>query len=357
MIDNDRFAFFYRVPSVAPVSEKKKSDLVVVISPSEVVAGHRPLLLVAAALGTLYVVWGSTYLALWIMVEDMPPLLGSGLRALTAGVLLAAGLAVRRGLRRLRVTRMQFAACALMCLLLLVLGQGLLAVAEDGGAPSGLSALLIAAVPLWVVCYRTLAGDRASGWTVLGVLVGLVGAVVLIANNGVGGAVPTWTLLTVVAASVAWALGSWLQPFLRLPRDPFVVVVHEMLVGGTLLPVLGLGRAERFHPTAYSAQSWAAWIFLVLIGSIFAFSAYTWLLQTTAVSVVVTYAYVSPTVAVLLGWLILSEPMTVETLLGAAVVVSGVALVVGAERPNEQELEVSNPHHLVHPDPDGSHHD
>ena len=292
-----------------------------------------PLLLVVAALGTVYVVWGSTYLGLWIMVEEMPPLLASGLRALTAAGLLAAVLAVQGGLGRLRLTRAQLAACALLGLLLPALGQGLVTVAEDGGAPSGLTALLIAAVPLWVACYRTLSGDRLAGRTVVGVLVGFAGAALLIAGNGIGGPVPTWTLLTVIAASVAWAFGSWLSPSLQLPRDPFVVVVYEMLVGGAVLTAVGLGRGEHFDPAAYSARSWAAWTFLVLIGSILAFSAYAWLLQTTAVSVVVTYAYVSPVVAVFLGWLILSEPVTGETLLGAAIVVSGVALVVGAERP------------------------
>ena len=99
-------------------------------------------------------------------------------------------------------------------------------------------------------------------------------------------------------------------PSLQLPRDPFVVVVYEMLVGGAVLTAVGLGRGEHFDPVAYSARSWAAWTFLVLVGSVLAFSAYAWLLQTTAVSVVVTYAYVSPVVAVFLGWLVLSEPVT-----------------------------------------------
>jgi drug/metabolite transporter (DMT)-like permease len=294
---------------------------------------NRPLLALAA-LGTVYVVWGSTYLALWIMVEDMPALLASGLRALAAGALLAAALTVRTGPGRLRVTPQQLAACALMGLLLPALGQGLVTVAEDGGAPSGLTALLIAAVPLWVACYRTMAGDRPAAATVLGVMVGFAGVSLLVVGNGVGGTVPAWTLLTVVAASVAWSLGSWLQPHLHLPRDPFVVVVYEMLVGGAVLTIVGLGRGEHFSPAAYTARSWAAWTFLVLVGSILAFSAYAWLLQTTAVSVVVTYAYVSPVVAVFLGWLVLSEPVTANTLLGTVIVVSGVALVVGAERPS-----------------------
>ena len=297
---------------------------------ASVVSSRLPVI---AAMGTVYVVWGSTYLALWVMVEEMPPLLASGLRALAAAGLLAAALAMRGGRGRLRVTPGQLAACALMGLLLPVLGQGLVTIAEDGGAPSGLTALLIAAVPLWVACYRTLAGDRPAAKTVIGVSAGFLGVILLVASNGAGGTVPSWTLLTVIAASVAWSLGSWLQPHLDLPRDPFVVVVYEMLVGGAVLSIVGLGRGEHFRPTTYGAGSWAAWTFLVVVGSILAFSAYAWLLQTTAVSVVVTYAYVSPVVAVFLGWLVLSEPVTLKTLIGSVVVVGGVALVVGAERP------------------------
>lgn len=297
--------------------------------------GARPVLR-AAALGTVYVVWGSTYLAVWIMVEEMPPLLASGLRTLTAAAVLAAVLALRGGARRLRATPSQLAACAVMGLLLPVLGQGLVTIAEDGGATSGLTALLIAAVPLWVACYRALAGDRPTATTVVGVLVGFAGAAVLVSGHGVRTDVPTWTVLAVVFGGVAWALGSWLQPQLRLPRDPFVVVVYEMLVGGIVLTVAGLARGEHFDPIAYSARSWGAWVFLVLVGSVLAFCAYTWLLQTTAVAVVVTYAYVSPVVAVYLGWLVLGEPVTVRTLLCAALVLGGVTLVVSAERPSRE---------------------
>jgi len=295
-------------------------------------------LLVVAALATVYLVWGSTYLALWIMVEEMPPLLGSGLRALTAGTLLAFVLAAtRRGWRSLRVTRQQLAGCALIGLLLPVLGQGLVTIAEDGGAPSGVTALLIAAVPLWIAAYRAMSGDRPSATTLMGVLVGFAGAGILIAHDGIAGSAPTWALLTVVVASMAWAFGSWLLPRLALPSDPFVLVVYEMLVGGSILCVLGAAGGEHFSPTEYSMRAWGAWAFLVVVGSIIAFSAYAWLLQTTPVSVVSTYAYVSPVVAVFLGWMVLSEPVTTATIAAAAIIVSGVALVVSSELPGRKE--------------------
>jgi drug/metabolite transporter (DMT)-like permease len=197
--------------------------------------------------------------------------------------------------------------------------------------------LLIAAVPLWVVCYRVASGERPAGRTLAGVAVGFVGVAVLITANGLGGSFPPWTMAVIVLASVSWAFGSWFQHRLRLPGDPFVVVVDEMLVGGGLLMILGLAGGEQFDPSTYSARSWAAWAYLVLFGSVLAFSAYVWLLQTTAVSLVATYAYVNPLVAVVLGWLILAEPATMPTIVGGAVVVLGVAVVVRSELTPERQ--------------------
>ena len=298
--------------------------------PRNAAVGPRPLL-VGVALGVVYVAWGSTYLAIRVMVEQMPPLLGSGTRALGACVLVAAGLAAWRGWQRLRVTRAQFAGCAAIGLLMPVAGQGLVAIAEDRGAPSGLTALLVAAVPLWVACIRTLAGDHPSTTSTAGVTLGFGGAAGLVAGHGLHGSAPTGALLIVVVASMAWAFGSWLQPRLLLPADPFVVVVYEMLVGGIVLSILGVARGEHFVPWSYSASTWMAWAYLLLVGSVLALTAYNWLLRATSVSVDATYAYVNPVIAVFLGWLILSEPVTTTTLLCATVVVLGVALVVASE--------------------------
>ena len=294
-------------------------------------ATGRPLL-VGAALATVYLAWGSTYLAISMMVEEMPTLLGSGARALTASLLLAAGVAAWRGAGRLRVSRRQLANCASVGLLLPVAGQGLVTVAEHRGAPSGLTALLVAAVPLWVVCLRVLSDDRPPTRSIVGVGVGFAGVAGLVTDTSGTGGPPAGALLLVVVASAAWALGTWLQPRLMLPEDPFVVVVYELLIGGTVLTLLGLLGGQRAAPATYSHEAWLAWSFLVVVGSVVALTAYNWLLRTTSVSVVATYAYVNPAVALLLGWLVLSEPVTAVTLAWAAVVVVGVALVVSAER-------------------------
>ncbi|MFB9682091.1 EamA family transporter [Streptosporangium vulgare] len=290
-----------------------------------------PLLLVGAALAIVYVVWGSTYLAIRIMVEEMPPLVSAGVRFLAAGLLLGGALAARGGPGRLAVTRRQLLGCARIGLLLLVLGQGLVTLAEYGGAPSGITALLVAAVPLWVICYRVLSGERPAGRTVAGVATGFCGMVVVVTANGLGGTFPVWTMAVVLVAGLSWAFGSWYQPRIELPRDPFAVAVYEMLVGGGALTIIGLAAGERFDPVAYSARSWAAWAYLVLFGSVLAFSAYIWLLQSTATSLAATYAYVNPLVALCLGWLLLAEPVTVPTLAGGVIVVLAVAVVVRSE--------------------------
>jgi drug/metabolite transporter (DMT)-like permease len=134
---------------------------------------------------------------------------------------------------------------------------------------------------------------------------------------------------------MSWAFGSWCQPRLRLPRDPFVVVVYEMLVGGGVLTILGVASGEGLHPADYSVRSWAAWAYLVVFGSVVAFSAYIWLLQSAAVSLAATYAYVNPLVAVFLGWLILAEPVTLPTIVGGSIIVLAVAAVVSSELNHE----------------------
>ncbi|MPZ63939.1 MAG: EamA family transporter [Propionibacteriales bacterium] len=295
-------------------------------------APARPLF-VGIALAIVYVVWGSTYLGIRIMVEDMPPFLSAGSRFLTAGLLLATVLAVRTGVRRLAVTGPELLGCGLIGLLLPVLGQGMVTFAESGGAPSGITALLIAVVPLWVILYRSLSGERPRGPTVIGVLAGFTGLAVLIVSNGMDGSFPLWTMGVVVFATVSWSFGSWFQPRLRLPGDPFVVAVYEMLIGGGLLMVLGLVSGEQVDLSAFSTRSWVAWVYLVIFGSGVAFSAYVWLLQSAPISLVATYAYVNPLVAVFLGWLVLAEPVTPPIILGGAVVVLAVAVVVSSERP------------------------
>ena len=289
--------------------------------------------LVFAALAIVYVVWGSTYLGIRVVVEEAPPLVSMGLRYTTAAVVLGAILSFKGGLGRLRLTRRQALGCAFLGLMLPVLGNGMVAVGESLGAPSGVTALLIAIAPLIIVVFRLVEGDRPRGLTLVGVLSGFVGLAVLIlvGSNGAA-AFPIVAGLIVLFASSCWAFGSYSQPRLPLPEDVFVVTVNEMLFGGLMLVTFGLIRGERFTGD-YSASTWFALGYLVVFGSVVAFTSYVWLLANAPISLVATYAYVNPVVAVFLGWLILSEAVTPAVILGGGIVVASVALVITAERP------------------------
>ncbi len=300
--------------------------------------------LVVAALGVVYLVWGSTYLGIRIVVEQAPPLTSMGLRYLTAGVLLAGILTLRGGPRRLRLTGRQAVGTAFLGLMLPMLGNGMVSVGENLGAPSGVAALLIAVAPLMIVVFRLVEGDRPRAMTVLGVLLGFAGLTFLVVV-GHGGAhargFPAGAGLIVVAASTCWALGSYLQPRLWLPRDVFVTTVYEMLFGGLILLTVGQSAGERFT-FDYAPRTWVALGYLVAFGSVVAFTSYVWLLANAPISLVATYAYVNPVVAVFLGWLVLSEPVTLAVLVGGTVVVLAVAIVISAERPRRlAEAEVA----------------
>ena len=290
--------------------------------------------LVLTAMITVYVVWGSTYLGIRIVVAEAPPLTSMGLRYTTAAVVLGAILVARGGLRRLRLTRRQALGAAFLGLMLPVLGNGMVSVAEHHGATSGVTALLIAIAPLIIVVFRVVEGDRPKPLTLVGVLLGFVGlAVLVLLGRGAGadsfGLAPA---LLVLFASTCWAFGSYMQPRLWLPEDVFVTTVYEMLFGGLLLVALGTASGERFT-ASYSGRTWVALAYLVVFGSVVAFTAYVWLLANAPISFVATYAYVNPVVAVFLGWLVLSEPVTAAVLAGGGVVVLAVALVISAERP------------------------
>ena len=288
--------------------------------------------MVWAALLTVYVVWGSTYLAIRVMVETMPPLLAAGVRFALAGAVFLLALRLRGGAERVRVTRGQVAAAALVGTLLCFGGNGLVSVAEQE-VPSGLAALIIGAVPLWVVLMRLAHGDRVPRGTLAGVALGFGGLAVLVLPGDRPGDAPLWGVLTIVVASVSWAAGSFYSKRLRLPSDAFVSTGVQMLLGGTIMALAGLaaGEAAELRLGEFSARSLLAFGYLVIAGSFLAFTAYTWLLQNAPISTVATYAYVNPVIAVILGALILSEEITVTVVVGAAAIVLSVAAVVRRE--------------------------
>lgn len=282
-----------------------------------------------SALGAVYVIWGSTYLAIAIAVQTLPPLFSAGLRFCLAGLVLLGFIAVRRGLR---VGREQLIGAAIVGLLLIVGGNGFVVLAERT-VPSGLTALIIASVPLWIVIFRRIAGDRIHASTFIGVAVGFAGVAFLVVPRGSSGEVDGGGLLLLFVATISWALGTFLSPRLRMPRDALLSTGIQQLAGGIVLVVFGTAMGELAHlePATWSTRSLLAMAYLVVFGSLVAFTAYSWLLQHASVSLVSTYAYVNPVVAVLLGAVVLAEPITPSIIIGAAIIVAAVAFIVTRE--------------------------
>jgi drug/metabolite transporter (DMT)-like permease len=283
------------------------------------------------ALGLVYVVWGSTYLAIRYVVETLPPMLSAGARFGLAAVLLLGWLLVRRGPAGLRASPAQLAGAVVVGLLLLLGGNGLVVLAEERGLPSGLAALLVAAVPLWVVLLRASAGDRPALRTVLGVAIGFVGVAVLLLPGARPTGVALLPAVMVVVASLLWSVGSFAATRVPLPRDPLLTTAVEMAGGALGLALVGLLAGEQLVVGEISVVSAAAWAYLVVFGSIVAFTAYSWLLGVAPVSQVSTYAYVNPVVAVLLGALVAGEALSAASVVGGAVIVVAVAVVVSEE--------------------------
>jgi drug/metabolite transporter (DMT)-like permease len=284
------------------------------------------------ALGAVYFVWGSTYLAIRYAIESIPPLSSAALRFTLAGLVLLTFLAIRRGPSALRVTRGQLASAALVGTLLLLGGNGFVVLSEQY-IPSGTSALLVASVPLWIVVWRAVAKDRPTAKALVGVLIGFAGLVVLMRPGGGGAHNYVLGVALVLIASVSWAFGSvaskaWLTP----PKDVFVASAYQMVFGGIGCAIAAALHGEHFDPGAITGTSVWATLYLIGAGSLVAFSSYVWLLKNAPLSTVATYAYVNPVVAVALGALFLGETITVAVVVGGLIVVLGVAVVIATER-------------------------
>jgi drug/metabolite transporter (DMT)-like permease len=278
-----------------------------------------------ANLASVYLIWGSTYLAIRVLVRTVPPLYGAGARFVVAGALMLAFL----GRRSLKVSRCELLACALIGTLLAAGGNGIVTVAEQD-VPSGLAAVLIASVPLWIVIYRAAVRDRVPRVTLLGVLAGFAGVAILLLPGNRPSGVPIGPSLLILLAAASWGFGSFLSPAVRLPRDGLVTTGWQMVFGGLVLVVGGAIAGE--HVGTPSAESIWAWIYLVFIGSLVAYTSYTWLLRNAPIQLVSTYAYVNPVVAVILGALILNESVGSATVIGTAVIVASVSVIVRQRR-------------------------
>jgi drug/metabolite transporter (DMT)-like permease len=281
-----------------------------------------------AALATIYIVWGSTYLAIKVAVRTQPPLLSGGTRFLAAAVMLAAVLAASR--RSLRTAPRELAAAALLGVVLLACGVGVVMVAETR-IDSGVAAMIAGSVPLQVVVWRTLAREHVVQATRAAAAVGLVGLALIVVPGSSSGGSTAVGLALMLGASLSWSIGSFVSRRLQLPSDPFVATVYEMLGGGVALVVAGLAVGEHISSDAFAAPQLLAWLYLAVAGSLVGFTAYAWLLRRIPISQVVTHQYVNPLVAVTLGALLLGEQLTATTLAGAGIVIGAVFVTVRHE--------------------------
>ncbi|GAB3477450.1 EamA family transporter [Amycolatopsis cihanbeyliensis] len=287
-----------------------------------------------SALGTVYVVWGSTYLGIRYLVDSLPPLLGAGLRFAMAGPILLALVLIFGGRSALRMTRAQLGSAALVGLLMAGGGQGILTIAETQVA-SGLAALLVACVPLFVLLLRRALGQRTPGGTLFGVLLGLAGLAVLLLLGSTGDGAhgsAWWGPFAVLLAALSWSIGTVATTRLPMPANPFAGSAVQLCTAGVALNVVGLLSGQRIDPDAVTTESWLALGYLVVAGSLIGYSAYVYVLHRLPVSTVATYAYVNPAIAVLLGVLIADERIGLGQLVGGALVVLAVLVVVRAER-------------------------
>jgi drug/metabolite transporter (DMT)-like permease len=276
----------------------------------------------------VYIVWGSTYLAIALMVETMPPLLSAGARFIIVGLVVLPFVAIRRGLAAIKPTRANLLSAGFVGLMLPG-ANAVISVAEKT-VPSGLAALLVGSIPLWVMVLRFVSGERVTGRSAGALLLGFAGlALVVRPSGGASIAGP----LACVGAALMWATGSFASPRISLPKDSLVSIGYQSLLGGLAVFIAGTigGELGDVHPAAWSLRSILGFVYLVTFGSLLAYTAYTWLLQNVPISKVSTYAYVNPVVAILLGWLINGESISVAMIVGAAIIVASVALVIRVE--------------------------
>jgi drug/metabolite transporter (DMT)-like permease len=289
----------------------------------------------AAALGIVYVVWGSTYLAIAVADRTLPPFLMLSLRFLIAGALLYWWSARRGEVAAERPGRGQWRAAAIVGGLLLVVDTGGVAWAELR-VSSGIAALVVASVPLFMaVLDRAFFGVRLPLGGVAGLFVGLLGVGLLV---GASGHIDAAGVVVLLGASFAWAAGSTYARVAALPRKPLLSAAMQMLCAGAMLAVVGIGRGElgQVHLSEISNASLAAVLFLIVFGSLVAFTTYGWLLKNASTRLLSTYAYVNPAVAVLLGWAFIGEKIGGREIAAGLVIVSSVGLLAFAREPREQ---------------------
>lgn len=284
---------------------------------------HKLSLRVILAFLAVYVFWGGTYVAIKLGLESFPPMLLAGTRHLTAGIIM---LSIALYRKDAFPKRSEFMMSALIGLMMLLIGNGLVTLTEET-VPSNIVSLLIGAVPLWIILLNWGFGDkkRPTLFHMIGVILGMIGIALLVFQSQQDGLTQFDPLgiFLILCAAISWAGGSLLSRYASLPKSPYMNLSIQMITGGLALYISASVRSEwlRFDILEVSAQAWWSLGYLILFGSIVAYSAYIWLLKHVDPAWVSTYAFVNPVVAVFLGWLLAKENLSLNALFAAALIV------------------------------------
>ncbi len=307
---------------------------------------NRNVILLIAAFAAVYILWGSTYLAIKYAIETLPMFLMAGTRFLTAGAILFIAAKFTKDYEK--PTWAQWKTSFVVGTLLLLGGNGAVVLAEHY-ISSSLAALLVATEPFWIVLlsWLWLKGARPNWKVALGLLLGFGGVYLLV--GGHGGANDSnsnqlYGTILVVIGTICWATGSLYGLRAPVSKSSILASGMQMLAGGSVLFLVGTlsGEWTNFNVADVSLNSWLGLAYLTVFGSIIAFTAYSWLLKNAEPSIVATYAYVNPVIAVFLGWLIAGESFTTQMLVGAAVIVGSVVLITSHDKDAEIEIHESN---------------
>lgn len=302
-------------------------------------AGSRTLLL--SAFAAVYIIWGSTYLAMRVGIETIPPLMLAGLRHFTVGVLLYPLLRWKTGVRP---TAIHWKTAAVTGFLLMFIGNGGVCWAEQV-VPSGITALLVTMVSFWLVIVDWLrpGGQRPVAKVLLGLVLGFAGVALLVGPVHLGGSerVDLRGVLVLVIACFAWACGSIYSKHGQLPESALLGVAMQGLAGGVALLFAGLvsGEFHQFHFAMVSWRSWLALAYLAVFGSGIGFTAYLYMLKKSTASHVATYALVNPMVALFLGWLVADEVISPRTVVAAIIILTAVVLVITAPHRSQEAAQ------------------
>ena len=287
---------------------------------------------VTASLAIIYFVWASTYVGTAFVVEEIDPYTGSGFRFILAGLLLFLFIIITKGPKALLVTKKQVRNAMFIGFILIGLSSPLLGVAAQQ-ISSGLIALLVAMTPIFIAILRFIFGDIPSVKTILGIVIGFTGVIVVLV-------IPTVSnnlfIIICLISNVVWAIGSFWSQKIELPKSPLTTAAIETLFGGMCAVLIGALRGERTSSffSASESETWIAFIYISVMGAI-AYSAYAFLLVNTPISLVATHAFVNPVVAIFLGNLLRNEKISLSIILSGAIVVVGIALVVLGEKKKE----------------------